>query len=103
MGISELRRLPRDGLDHARMLMAETGNGGAAGAIENPPAVLGNEPHALATDSLWRRFAQASMQHPAVATAHALNPSPKHIVTLPQGGFRSVRGVALSRRHPART
>ena len=67
MGISELRRLPRDGLDHARMLMSETGNGSAAGAIENPAAILGDQPHAVAADRLGRRFAQASMQHAAVS------------------------------------
>ena len=74
MGISELRRLPGDGLDHARMLMSETGNGGAAGAIENPAAILGNEPHAVAADGLRRCFAQASMQHAAVAGAHDIQP-----------------------------
>ena len=74
MGISELRRLPCDSLDHARVLMPEAGNGGAAGAVENPPAILGNEPDAVAADGLWRHFAQASMQHPAVANTHDAHP-----------------------------
>src|ERR1700692_3576232 len=74
MRISELRRLPREGIDHARMLMPETGNGSAAGAIEDAAAILGNEPHAVAADSFWRRFAQAPMQHAAVANAHDAHP-----------------------------
>src|ERR1700681_117987 len=56
------------------MLMSETGNGSAAGAIENPAATLGNEPHAVAADGFWRRFAQASVQHAAVADAHEAQP-----------------------------
>jgi hypothetical protein len=56
------------------MLMPETGNGGATGAIENPAAILGNEPHAVAADGLGRCFAQASMQHAAVAGAHECQP-----------------------------
>src|SRR6266404_9406521 len=56
------------------MLMSETGNGSAAGAIENPAAILGNEPHAVAADSFWRRFAQASMQYAAVANVHDAQP-----------------------------
>ena len=74
MGISELRRLPGDSLDHARMLMSETGNGGAAGAIEDPAAILGNQPHAVAADGPGRCFAQVSMQHAAVAGAHESQP-----------------------------
>src|SRR3954469_15928195 len=49
------------------MLVSETGNGGAAGAVKNPPAILGNQPHAIAADGLGRLLAQASMQHAAVA------------------------------------
>src|SRR6202035_5746270 len=77
MRISEFRRLPRDRLDHARMLMSETGNGSATGTIEDAAAILGNEPHAIAADSFWRRFAQASMQHAAVADAHDAHPFPE--------------------------
>src|SRR5450759_744562 len=54
--------------------MSETGNGSAAGAIENPAAILGNEPHAVAADGFWGRFAQASMQHAAAANAHDAQP-----------------------------
>src|SRR5260221_14716714 len=56
------------------MLMSETGNGSAAGAIENPAAILGNEPHAVAADGFWRRFPQASGQHAAVADTHDAQP-----------------------------
>src|ERR1700724_1861948 len=56
------------------MLMSETGNGSAAGAIENSAAILGNEPHAVAADGFGRRFAQASVQHAAVADAHDSQP-----------------------------
>jgi hypothetical protein len=56
------------------MLMSKAGNGSSAGAIENPAAILGNEPHAVAPDGLGRRFAQASMQHAAVAGAHDIQP-----------------------------
>src|SRR5882757_3372016 len=56
------------------MLMPETGNGGAAGAIENPPAIFGNQPHAVAADGPGRCFAQATMQHAAVAGAHDVQP-----------------------------
>ena len=54
--------------------MSETGNGGAAGAVENPPAILGNQPHAVAADGLGRLLAQASMQHAAAADAHDIQP-----------------------------
>src|SRR6266849_2236363 len=74
MGISELRRLPGDGLDHARMLVSETGNRGAAGAVENPAAILGNEPHAVTADGLGRLPAQASMQHAALSSGHDIQP-----------------------------
>src|SRR5437899_497147 len=70
MGIGQLRRLPGQRLEHARMLMAETGHGGAAGGIENTPAVLGNQPDALAADGLRRGFSQTSVQHPALAGSH---------------------------------
>src|SRR5438270_12722890 len=76
MGISKLRGLPGDGLDHAGMLMSETGNRGAAGAVENPPAILGNQPYSVAADGLGRLLAQASMQHTAVAQAHEVQPFP---------------------------
>src|SRR4051812_16951702 len=56
------------------MLMSETGNRGAAGAVKNPPAVLGNQPYAVAADSFGRLLAQASMQHAAVA--HDSQPFP---------------------------
>src|SRR5258705_13270482 len=56
------------------MLMPETGNGGAARAIENPAAILGNEPHAVAADGFWRCFAQASMQQAALASIHDAQP-----------------------------
>src|SRR3979409_2375109 len=56
------------------MLMSKTGNGSAARAIENPAAVLGNQPDAVAGDSLGRRFAQASVQHAAVAGAQYIQP-----------------------------
>src|SRR3954453_19805371 len=52
------------------MLVAETGDGSAAGRIQNPPAVLADQPDALAADRPGRRFTQASMQHPALADAH---------------------------------
>src|ERR1044072_9069459 len=74
MGIGEFCGLPGDGLDDAWMLMSETGNGGAAGAIENPAAVLGNQPHAVAADCPLRGFAQGSMQHAAGAAAHDIQP-----------------------------
>ena len=90
MGISELRRLPGDGLDHARMLMSETGNGSSAGAIENPAAILGNEPHAVAADGLGGRFAQASMQYAAGAGAHHFQPfSATYCRHRGEPGFRS--------------
>jgi hypothetical protein len=41
--------------------MTETGDGGAAGRIENPPAILGNQPDSFATDGLRGRFTQTSM------------------------------------------
>src|SRR3954470_4590365 len=56
------------------MLMSETGNRGAAGAVKNPAAVLGNQPYAVAADGLGRLLAQASMQHAAVAGAHDSQP-----------------------------
>src|SRR4051794_18295031 len=56
------------------MLMPETGNGRAAGAVENPAAILGNQPDAVAAEGLGRRFAQASMQHAAAAGAHEVQP-----------------------------
>src|SRR5664279_2156493 len=56
------------------MLMAETGNRCTSGTVENPPAVLGNQPYAVAADGFWRRFAQTSMQHAAVANAHRAQP-----------------------------
>src|SRR5882757_11268081 len=56
------------------MLVSETGNGSATGAIEDPPAILGNQPHAVAADGLGRLLAQASMQHAAVAGAHDSQP-----------------------------
>ena len=65
MGIGQLRGLPRHRLDHARMLMAEAGDGGAAGGIEHAAAIFGNQPHALAADRLGRRLAQASVHHAA--------------------------------------
>ena len=74
MGISQFRRLPGNGLDHARMLMSETGNGGTAGAIENPAPILGSEPNAVAADRYRGRFAQASMQHAAMSGAHHIHP-----------------------------
>src|SRR3954469_8144884 len=72
MGISEFRRLPCEGLDHAWMLMPEARHRGAAGAVENAPAIGGNQPHAVAPDSLRRRFAQASMQDAALAFPHRM-------------------------------
>src|SRR5258707_15353215 len=70
MGIGQLRGLPGHRLEHARMLMAETGHGGAAGGIENTLAILGNQPDALAADGLRRSFSQTSVQHPALDGAH---------------------------------
>ena len=67
MGIGELcHACSRHRLDHARMLMAETGDRGAAGGVENFAAILGNQPDALAADRLRRRFAQASVHHAAL-------------------------------------
>jgi hypothetical protein len=65
--------LPRHGLDDARMLMSEAGNGSAARSIEDPAAILGDKPHALAADGFGRGFAQASMQHAAGADAHEVS------------------------------
>jgi len=56
------------------MLMPETGDGSAAGAVENPAAILGNQPDAVAADGLGRPLTQASMQHAAVAGAHDIQP-----------------------------
>ena len=50
------------------MLMAETGDGSAAGGIQNPPAIFGDQPDALAADGLGRCFTQTSMQHAALLT-----------------------------------
>ena len=41
MGIGELSSLPLHRLEHARMLMAQTRDGGAAGGIEHAMATLG--------------------------------------------------------------
>ena len=70
VSIGQLGRLPRHRLEHARMLVAETGDGSTAGRIQNPPAVLANQPDALAADRLGRGFTQASMQYPASARTH---------------------------------
>src|SRR5258708_13686107 len=74
MGIGELRALRGYRLDNAWMLMSETGNSSAARSIENPTAALGNQPNAVAADRLRRCFAQASVQHAAVASAHDSQP-----------------------------
>jgi len=104
MGISKLRGLPGDGFDHARMLMPETGNGSAAAAIENPPAIFGNQPHAIAADGPGRCFAQASMQHAAVAGAHDIQPFLGKILRRsPRGEIRSPPGAVSRPRHPAQT
>src|SRR3982075_2723614 len=74
MGIGELGGLPGDGLDHARMLMSETGNRSTAGAIENPAAILGNQPYAVAADGFGWLLAQASMQNAALSGGHNIQP-----------------------------
>src|SRR5258705_10103715 len=56
------------------MLMSEPGISSAARSIEVPTAVLGNEPYAVAADRLRRCFAQASVQHAAVASTHDSQP-----------------------------
>ena len=74
VGIGKLRGLPRDRLDHAWMLMAKTGNRGATGAIEYPPAIFRDQPYAVAADRLGRRSAQTAVQHAAVASGHDRQP-----------------------------
>jgi len=85
-------------------LMAEAGNGGAARAIDNPAAILGNQP----TTALGQPTALGGVRAGFDAargcwlTPMMLNLSRKHIATLPQGGVRSPRGAALRPRRPAR-
>ena len=91
MGISQFRRLPGNGLArldaaaarppggalqqlHGAVRVAQAGNGGTAGAIENPAPILGSEPNAVAADRYRGRFAQASMQHAAMSGAHHIHP-----------------------------
>src|SRR6476646_3081836 len=74
MRIGKLRGLTRQGIDDAGMLMTEAGDGSAARAIQNPAAILGNEPDAFPADRLRRRFAQASVQHAALVDAHDHEP-----------------------------
>jgi hypothetical protein len=63
--ISELRSLPRNRLEDARMLMAEAGDGRTSRSVENPPAVFRNQPDAFAADRLGWCFTQAPVQHAA--------------------------------------
>ncbi len=70
MRIGKFRCLLLDRLDHARMLMAETGHRRATGRIENFAAVLGKQPDALAADGFWRGLSQAPVHHAASVSGH---------------------------------
>src|SRR5438128_8648653 len=70
MGIGELVGLPLHRFDHARMLMAETGHGGAAGGIQHAVAAVGHQPHALAAHRRRRRGPKTSVHHTGAGGAH---------------------------------
>src|SRR3954464_12925817 len=74
MGIGELVRLPLHRLDHARMLMAQTRDGGTAGSIEHAMAAVGDEPDALAADRHRRRGAETAMHDAGGGGAHEGQP-----------------------------
>ena len=74
MGIGQRRGLPLHRLDHARMLMSEAGDRGAAGRVQHAAAILGNQPHALAADCPGRRLAQAPVHHATGSTGHDRQP-----------------------------
>src|SRR4051794_40915742 len=81
------------------MLMSKTGNGGAAGAVKNPPAIRGDQPHAVAADRLGRRFAEASMQHAAAAGTHDLQPFSAKCCALQSSSRGEDFGCGLAMQH----
>src|ERR1700751_1041986 len=74
MGIGDFRRLFGHRRKNARMLMSEAGDRRSARSVENSAAILGNQPPPFAADDLGRGFAQATMQHAAVADGHDHKP-----------------------------
>ncbi len=101
VGIGELRRLPGHRLEHARMLVAETGDRSPAGRIQNPPAILANQPDALAADALGGVSRRLRCSTRLLLTLMTVNPSRQHIATSRPAGLRSPQGAALQLAPPS--
>ncbi len=66
MGVGERVGLAADRLDDTRVLVAQAAHGGAAGRVQQRPAVRGLQPDALAAHGHgWRGAPQASVQDAA--------------------------------------
>ena len=71
--VGKFRRLPRHGVKHARMLMAEAGHRRATGCVQNFAAVGAHEPDAMAGDCGGWCSMQAAMQDTALGARTRLH------------------------------